>query len=147
MMKVFLGSDHGGFELKRRVLEHLKSQGYETEDLGCVDTSSCDYPVYGRKVAEQVVKNPGTRGIVVCGSGVGISIAANKIKGSRCVLANSVELARLGRSHNGANVLAMGERTKFIDAPIKIVDEFLKVEEDKDERHQRRRNLLNELGS
>lgn len=145
-MKMFLGSDHGGFELKRRIIEHLKSQDYDVEDLGCVDSGSCDYPIYGRKVAEQVVKNPGDRGIVICGSGVGISIAANKVKGARCVMANSVELAHLGRTHNGANVLAMGERTKFIDAPIKIVDEFIKVEEDKSERHERRRNLLDQMG-
>ncbi len=141
-MKVFLGSDHGGFELKRRVIEYLKSQGYDTEDLGCVDTGSCDYPVYGRKVAKMVVKNLGSRGIIICGSGIGISIAANKVKGARCVMANSIELAHLGRSHNGANILAMGERTKFIDAPIKIVEEFLKVEEDKAERHKKRREQL-----
>ncbi len=144
-MKVFLGSDHGGFELKQRVIEHLKTQGYEIEDLGCVDTGSCDYPVYGRKVAEMVVKNLGSRGIIICGSGIGISIAANKVKGARCVLANSIELAHLGRIHNGANMLAMGERTKFVDAPIKIVDEFLKTEEDEAERHKHRRDLLNKM--
>ncbi|MCF7906216.1 RpiB/LacA/LacB family sugar-phosphate isomerase [Candidatus Gracilibacteria bacterium] len=161
-MKIFLASDHGGFELKKRILEYLetkcekeipkqvrddkRNKEYELEDVGCVDTQSCDYPIFGRKLAEKVVANPGTRGIVVCGSGVGISIAANKVHGARCVLANSIELAHLGRLHNGANILAMGERTKFVDAPIKIVDEFLSTEEDMSERHVRRREQLDEMG-
>jgi len=145
-MKIFLGSDHGGFELKKRVAEYLKkSKKYEVEDLGCNNTDSCDYPIFGKKVAEKVVKTKGSKGIVMCGSGVGISMAANKVRGVRCVMANSVELATLGRAHNGANVLAMGERTKFIDEPLKIVDAFLNTEEDMSERHVRRRGELNQM--
>ena len=144
-MKIFLGSDHGGFELKKKVAEYLKSKKYEIEDMGCEDAESCDYPIFGKKVAEKVVKTKGSRGIVMCGSGVGISMAANKVHGARCVMANSVELATLGRAHNGANILAMGERTKFVDEPLKIVEAFLKTEEDRSERHVRRRGELNAM--
>ncbi len=144
-MKIYLASDHGGFQLKKRIIEHLDSQKIKNEDLGCTDTKSCDYPIFGRKLAEKVVAHPQSLGIAVCGSGVGISMAANKVHGARCVLANSVELAHLGRLHNGANILAMGERTKFVDAPVKIVEEFLKTKADMAERHVKRRGQLDKM--
>ena len=145
MKKIFLGSDHGGFELKRKILEYLLSGGYEVEDVGCESDESCDYPVFGVAVGEKVVANEGSFGVVVCGSGIGISIAANKVSGVRCALANSKELASLGREHNGANVLALGERTKFIDDPLEILDVFLKTQMDMSDRHVRRRNMLDNL--
>ncbi len=140
---IFLGSDHGGFTLKQKVAEFLKSKGHETTDVGCLSSESCDYPIFGAEVGKRVVAEQGSLGIVVCGSGVGISIAANKVKGIRCVLANSMELAKLGREHNHANVLAMGERTEFIDDPLDIVETFLDTKPDMDTRHVRRVELLN----
>ncbi len=144
MKKIFIGSDHAGFQLKQKVKAHLSSN-YDIEDVGCDSAESCDYPNFGMKVGQAVVANPDTLGIVICGSGVGISIAANRVKGIRCVLANSVELARLGREHNGANVLAMGERTSFVDQPLEIVDTFLSTAVDEHERHERRRQLLDAI--
>lgn len=145
-MKIFLGSDHGGYELKQRVVEYLNEQGgFEITDVGCGGTDSCDYPEFGVSVARQVVANEGSLGIVCCGSGLGISMAANKVKGARAALCNSLELAVLARQHNGANILAMGGRTEFIDDPIEIVEMFLHTQPDTAERHVRRRDALNSL--
>ncbi|MBT3348745.1 RpiB/LacA/LacB family sugar-phosphate isomerase [bacterium] len=143
-MKIFLGSDHGGFELKRELEKFLaeKFPEFEIFDLGCDSAESCDYPQFGRAVAEEVLKNENSRGIVICGSGVGISIAANRVAGARAVLANSVELSNLGRQHNDANILALGGRTKFYDPWQKIVETFLTTDVDPAERHARRRDQL-----
>jgi ribose 5-phosphate isomerase B len=143
-MKLFLGSDHGGFLLKQRIKEFISKEfsNLEMIDVGCETADSCDYPIFGKKVAEEVLINKGSLGIVICGSGVGISIAANRVRGIRAVLANSIELAKLGRQHNGAQILAMGERTQFIDSPEKIISVFLTTEIDQSERHKKRRNLL-----
>ena len=145
MQKIFFGSDHGGYELKNKIKNFIQesyADKYEMIELGCDSSDSCDYPIFGKAVAEAVAKDPNHLGIVICGSGVGISIAANRVPGARTVLANSVELARLGRQHNGANILAMGERTQFIDSWEKIVETFLETEVDRSERHERRRGLL-----
>ncbi len=145
MKKIFLGSDHGGYELKQKVRDHLLMQDYEVIDEGCDSPESCDYPEFGAKVGKEVMAHEGSLGIVICGSGIGISIAANKVRGIRCALANSTELARLGREHNGANILAMGERTQFIDDPMEIVDTFLNTKVDIGERHERRRGILDKI--
>jgi len=146
MMKVFLSSDHGGYHLRKRIREYLEAaEGYEVEDLGCKSEESCDYPAFGKMLGESVVQNPETLGIIICGSGVGVSIAANKVHGVRAVLANSVELATLGRQHNGANVLALGERTQAMDDPLQIVDAFLQTAPDMTERHERRRTQLDRM--
>lgn len=142
MTKIYLGSDHGGYKLKQTVMEYLEERDYEVEDLGCNSEDSCDYPEFGKLVAENVVKDAGSLGVVICGSGVGISIAANRVAGARAVLANSTELAELGRQHNGANVLSLGARTQFMDDPIDIVETFLKTEVDESDRHERRRTQL-----
>lgn len=144
-MKIYLGSDHGGWELKADVIEYIMEKYPEDElfDLGCDSADSVDYPEYGKAVAEAVVKDEkNSRGIVICGSGVGIGIAANKIKGARCVTANSVELATLGRQHNGAQILSMGARTKFMTTWQDVVDAFLTTDIDVSERHERRRCQL-----
>lgn len=110
--------------------------------MGCDSEDSCDYPEFGRAVAQAVVGDEGSLGIVLCGSGLGISMAANRVPGARAALANSVELAELGRQHNGANILALGARTQFMDDVMDIVDTFLKTEVDESERHERRRGQL-----
>lgn len=142
MKTIYLGSDHGGYKFKQTVREHLESKNYQVEDLGCDSDESCDYPTFGKAVAEAVVGNGGSLGIVICGSGLGISMAANRVAGARAAVANSIELAELGRQHNGANILALGARTQFMDDPIDIVETFLNTAVDGSERHERRRDLL-----
>lgn len=141
-MKIYLGSDHGGYGLKQTLKEYLENNDYLVEDLGCNSEESCDYPAFGRAVAEAVVKDKASLGVVLCGSGLGISMAANRVPGARAALANSIELAALGRQHNGANILALGARTQFMDDPLDIVKVFLETEVDQSERHERRRSQL-----
>lgn len=147
MKKIFIGSDHGGFELKKTIVDFLAEDfsEYEVVDLGPDTSEAVDYPIFGAKVGDATVADPESLGIVICGSGIGISIAANKVKGVRAALCNSVELAALARQHNGANVLAMGERTMFSDDPEAIVTTFLTTEVDTADRHANRRELLNEM--
>lgn len=144
MKNIYLGSDHGGYELKNKIIIHVQKNYPEIKitDVGCNSAESCDYPLFGKTVAQKVGAEKNALGIIICGSGVGISIAANRVKGARAVLANSVELARLGREHNGANILALGARTTFIDDWHAIVDTFLTTEVDPAERHERRRKQL-----
>ena len=146
-MKIYLGSDHGGWELKETLYAYLVENfpRAEVKDLGCDSCEGCDYPEFGSAVARAVVANKDARGIVICGSGVGIGISANKVKGARCVTANTVELATLGRQHNGAQILSMGARTRFIDPWKDIVNAFLTTEIDMAERHEKRRNQLDRL--
>lgn len=146
-MNIYLGSDHGGWELKEEISAYLIENFPNAElfDLGCYSSDSCDYPKFGFAVAEKVVQEKDARGIVICGSGVGIGIAANKVKGARCVTANTIELATLGRQHNGAQILSMGGRTKFVDPWQDIVKAFLTTEMDTAERHKRRRSELDAL--
>jgi len=109
-MRVAIAGDHGGFGLKQEIIGLLKEMGVEFEDFGSYTSESVDYPEYAFKVGEEVVKGNFTRGILVCGTGVGISIAANKVKGVRCALVHDVFTARATREHNDSNVLAMGGR-------------------------------------
>jgi len=146
MQKIFLGSDHGAFQLKSKIKQYLIEQNkYEVIDLGTNSEASVDYPEYGKLVGESVIANPHSLGVVCCGSGIGISIATNKVKGIRCALCNSLELAELAKQHNGANVLAMGARTQFIDPALEILEKFLTTEIDQSERHERRRYQLNQI--
>lgn len=142
MTSLFLGSDHAGFPLKQKIKDHLSKHNIPFKDMGCESPDSCDYPDFGFAVAHAIQKEPESLGILICGSGVGMSIAANKVPGIRAVLANSEEIAVLGRQHNGAQVLTLGERTPFIDDPINIVDAFLSTDIDMSERHERRRQKL-----
>ncbi len=141
-MKIALGSDHGGFALKEELIPFIKGLGYELTDLGCADESSCDYPDYGIKVAEAVAKGEYERGILICGTGIGISIAANKVKGIRCALCTDATMARLTREHNDANVLAMGGRILGVELAKDVVLAFLSTEFSKGERHQNRINKI-----
>lgn len=124
-MQIFLGADHGGYELKDQIAAYLKSSGHTVTNLGTNNSNSVDYPEYGHLVAKSVVANQGSLGIVVCGSGIGISIAANKVEGIRAALCHCVEYAKLAKQHNNANVLALGGRFLTKEEAIEIVDTFL----------------------
>ncbi len=137
-MKIAIACDHGGFELKEAVKAYLESRGdVEVTDLGTNSAESVDYPKYGRACAEAVASGEADRGIVCCGTGIGISIAANKVKGIRCGLCTNVEMAELTRKHNNANMLAMGGRIIDEETGIAITKAFLDTEFEGG-RHQRR---------
>lgn len=123
-----IGSDHGGYELKQVVMAHLKERGVEFRDYGTFSTDSCDYPDYGEAVARAVASGECERGIVVCGTGIGISIAANKVHGIRCALCGDCYSAEKSREHNNANMLALGGRVLGEGLALKIVDTFLDTE-------------------
>lgn len=125
---VFIACDHGGIELKAAVIEALKKKGADVTDLGTNTTDSVDYPDFGIAVGENVAKNDGAVGIVICKTGVGMSIAANKVKGIRCALCTSVDMGRLCREHNNANVLALGASNTDTETALKIVDAFISTE-------------------
>lgn len=137
-----IGSDHGGYDLKQAVIKYLEEQGLEYKDFGCADKSSCDYPVYGRAVAEAVADGACEKGIVICTTGIGISITANKVPGVRCALCADTVSAKLTRLHNNANVLAMGGGIIGENLALEIVDTFLHTEFSGEERHKRRVDLI-----
>jgi ribose 5-phosphate isomerase B len=143
-MKIALAGDHGGFTLKGQVQEYLLNKGYEVLDLGCNSEVSVDYPNYGKACGEAVVKGEADKGIVICGTGIGISIAANKVKGVRCALCTSTFMAEMSRKHNDANVLSLGGRILDQDTAFAIVDTWLETEFEGG-RHQRRVDLLNNM--
>ncbi|MCI6993152.1 MAG: ribose 5-phosphate isomerase B [Clostridiales bacterium] len=143
-MLIAIASDHGGFELKEKVKEHLRERNVKFVDLGTNSTESVDYPVYGKACAEAVASGKAERGIVICGTGIGISIAANKVKGIRCGLCTSVEMAKLTRQHNNANMLAMGGRILETETAFAIVDAFIDTQFEGG-RHKRRTDMLDEM--
>ena len=123
-----IGSDHGGYALKQEIMKHLTERGIEYRDYGTFSTDSCDYPDYGEAVGRAVASGECERGIVVCGTGIGISIAANKVPGVRCALCGDCFSAQMAREHNDANVLALGARVLGPGLALKIVDTFLDAE-------------------
>ena len=139
---IAIGSDHGGFDLKEVVTAHLKEQGIPYKDFGCYDKKSCDYPVYGKAVAEAVAKGEWEKGIVICTTGIGISITANKVKGVRCALCADTLTAQMTRLHNDANVLALGGGIVGPNLGISIVDTFLNTAFSEEEKHCRRVGLI-----
>ena len=142
---IAIGSDHGGFVLKEKVVAYLTQKGYELKDVGCYDLSSVDYPAYGHAVGKAVASGECEYGIVICTTGIGISIAANKVPGVRCALCSEPHSAHMTREHNNANVLAMGGGLIGENMAYKIVDEFLNTEFSVEEKHHRRVNQLEEL--
>lgn len=142
---IFMGSDHAGFKAKEELKATLSKDEFDITDLGCFSEEPCDYPDIAREVGEKIQEHADAKGILICGSGIGVSIAANKIHGVRAVLATSVELAELSRQHNNANVLAMGARTTDMDTIKKITDKFLHTDFDDEERHLRRVEKINNL--
>ena len=143
MTKIAIGSDHGGFNLKGKITKFLEEHGHEVKDFGTYSTESCDYPVYAKAVAKSVASGEYEKGIIVCGSGIGVSIAANKVKGVRAALCHESHSAMLSRLHNNANVLCLGERITGESLAIDIVDVWLKSEYEGG-RHQRRIDMLDE---
>ena len=143
-MKIAIASDHGGFSLKGVIAGHLAARGIEVLDLGTDSQDSVDYPIYGQICARAVAEKAADLGIVVCGTGIGISIAANKTRGIRCALCTSTEMARLAKEHNNANVLALGGRTTEPELAKQIVDAWLDAEF-AGGRHQRRIDMLDQM--
>ena len=135
---IALGSDHGGFELKEKVKKHLEERGIEYKDFGTYSLDSCDYPEFGRAAAEAVASGECEKGIVICTTGIGISITANKVKGIRCALCSETTSARLTREHNDANVLALGGGMTGPLLALEIVDTCLDTEFSGLEKHARR---------
>ena len=139
---IAIGSDHGGFDLKEKVKAHLLEKGYEVKDTGCYEKVSVDYPTFGHAVAKAVAAGECEKGIVICTTGIGISITANKSAGIRCALCSEPLSAKMTRLHNDANVLAMGAALVGDMMAMEIVDTFLGTAFSGDERHQRRIDLI-----
>lgn len=140
-VKLFIASDHAGFPLKEELKKH-----FQFEDLGTTSTESVDYPDYADLLAEKLIKDDSAFGVLICGSGVGISIAANRYKEIRAVLAESEKVAKLSREHNHANVLCMGANIVSPELAVKILNAFLSAKPDQGERHLRRINKLSQKG-
>lgn len=139
---IAIGSDHGGFELKKKLMEHLRERGLEYKDFGTYSSASCDYPVYAKAVANAVASGECDRGIIICGTGIGVSITANKVRGIRAALCGDCFSAEATRQHNDANVLCMGARVVGEGLALKIADTFLDTPFSNDERHIRRISMI-----
>ncbi|ADD68682.1 sugar-phosphate isomerase, RpiB/LacA/LacB family [Denitrovibrio acetiphilus DSM 12809] len=146
MKKVALAADHGGVQLKDEIIEYLKSKQFDILDLGTNSGESVDYPEYGAKAAVAVTNGEADCAIIMCGSGIGISIAANKFKGVRCALCFDAYTAKMCRQHNDANIMALGGRITTIDRAKDMVDLFLETEFEGG-RHQRRIDKLDALAA
>ena len=145
-MKIAIAADHGGYELKEKIKEYLESiyandKDVEILDIGTDSDASVDYPMYGKKCAEKVASGQAQKGIVICGTGIGISIAANKVKGIRCALCTNEKMAEMSRKHTDANMLALGGRITDPDTALRIVDVWLKTNFEGG-RHKRRVDML-----
>ncbi|MBU3127372.1 ribose 5-phosphate isomerase B [Clostridium tagluense] len=143
-MKIALGSDHGGLNLKKHIILHLESKNIEVTDLGTYTEDSCDYPDYALKVANGVVEEQFELGILICGTGIGIGIAANKVPGIRAALCHDTFSAHASREHNNANILTLGERVIGVGLALDIVDAFINAKF-QGERHQKRINKITEI--
>ncbi|MEI3175913.1 MULTISPECIES: ribose 5-phosphate isomerase B [unclassified Candidatus Paralachnospira] len=135
---IALGCDHGGYELKQEVIAYLEKNGLEYKDFGCYSTEAVDYPVYAKLVAKAIQSGECEKGILICGTGIGISITANKFKGIRAALCSDCFSAEATRLHNDANIVAMGARVVGPGLAIKIIDTFLNTPFSGEERHKRR---------
>lgn len=140
-MKIAIGCDHGGFVLKQSVVETLKSLGAEIEDFGCFDTASVDYPEYGLKVAEAVAGGKADAGVIMCGTGIGISISANKVKGIRAAVVTNIYTAEMTKKHNNANIIALGGRVVSPEEAAEIVKAWYNAEFEGG-RHQKRLDII-----
>lgn len=141
---IALGCDHGGYELMQEIIAYLEKQGLEYKNFGCNSTAAVDYPVYAKKVARAIQSGECEKGILICGTGIGISITANRFKGIRAALCGDCFSAEATRLHNDANILAMGGRVTGPGLAVKIVDTFLNTEFSGDERHVNRIRRIDE---
>ena len=139
---IAIGCDHGGFELKNEIINHLREKGVEIKDFGCYDTNSVDYPDIAKVVCDSVVSGESEKGILVCGTGIGMSIVANKMKDVRCALCSDCFSAEMTRLHNNTNVIALGGRVVGPELAVKMVDIFLNTPFSNDERHIRRIEMM-----
>jgi ribose 5-phosphate isomerase B len=142
--RIVIGSDHGGYELKVKVIEHLKNKGFEVTDKGCFSEESVDYPEFAYETAKAVGTGEFERGIVICGSGIGVSIVANKVPNVRAALCHDVRTAKLSREHNNANIIAFGGRLTKEKNAMMMVDTFLSTNFDGG-RHERRVELIHSV--
>lgn len=142
-MKVFIGNDHAAVEMKNEIVKFVESMGHEVINLGTDTNESVDYPKYGREVCKNVLENENALGIAICGTGVGISMACNKVKGIRAVVCSEPYSAKMSRNHNNANVLCFGARVIGTELAKLIVKTFLE-EDFEGERHLRRVNMIEE---
>ena len=140
MTDIIIGSDHGGFNLKQVVIEHLKNKDLNVIDLGCYDTTSCDYPVIAKAVSEKVLSDS-TKGILICGTGIGVSIVANRYDGIRASHCTDTFTARMTRMHNDSNILCLGERITGVGLALDIVDTWLNTSFEGG-RHQKRIDMI-----
>lgn len=144
-MIIALGCDHGGLDLKNIIIEHLKSKGFKIKDFGTYDTNSCDYSDFAVAVCECVVSKEADFGVLICGTGIGMSMAANKIDGIRCALLGDVFSAKATRQHNDANVMALGARVVGAGLALEIVDAYLETAYSKEARHAKRIEKISSL--
>ena len=144
MKKIVLGADHGGYELKNVIKAHLESCGFETIDVGTNSSDSCDYPIFASKLCQKLQNNEADLGILVCGTGIGMSMAANKHKGIRAACCSDTFSARLTRLHNNANVLCLGARVLGAGLALDLVNEFVNAEFEGD-RHIKRLSLIEDI--
>lgn len=141
---IAIGSDHGGFQLKQYIMQHLREQGIEYEDFGTYTEASCDYPIFAEAVAKAVVSGKCEKGILICGTGIGMSMAANKVRGARAALCGDCYSAEFTRRHNDANILTLGERVTGSGLAVKIVDTFLGTQFEGG-RHARRVAMIHDI--
>ena len=141
-MKIVIGSDHGGYELKLEIIKHLTERGFEVKDIGCDSPASCDYPIYAKAAAKEIQSGDAELGILICGTGIGMSMAANKEDGIRAALCHDVFSAKATREHNDANVLCLGARVIGPGLALMVVDTFVDTPFSNDERHLRRISMF-----
>ena len=141
-MKIAIGADHGGYEYKNNIIDLLKNKGYEVKDFGTYSNESCDYPEFAKKVAESVANGNFDRGILICGTGIGMSIVANKFKGIRAALCSDTFSAKATREHNNSNILCMGARVISFEKAVEITRLWLETPFSNEERHIRRINMI-----
>lgn len=142
--KIIIGSDHAGFDYKEELIGCLKNSGYEVVDAGCYDKNSCDYPIFAKEVAKRVASGEFEKGILICGTGIGMSIAANKVKGIRAALCSDLFSARATREHNDSNILCMGARVIDLKLACEITKTWLETPFSNLEKHQRRIDMIEE---
>lgn len=141
-MKIAVGSDHAGFEMKEELIKHLESRGLEVINFGTDSTASCDYPDYAKKVAHSVADGESEKGLLVCGTGIGMSLCANKVKGIRAAVLSDEFSAQATREHNDANILCLGARVVDLEKATKLLDIFLDTPFSNGENHVRRLSKL-----